>query len=157
MGLICRKDDLILEVGVLEAHQYKDNDKVMLNMLNSGSDSYYANFYCESANTQPVTFAFLFFFKLVWSLILSISVFVLFCFCHCLFCLFACSFVLLIIPVFHHSGVEKKPPEPVWNTFRIWKYSLAEMKFGMCYLFGTSKNFEKMLVSYFAYEDKLLL
>lgn len=60
MGLICRKDDLILEVGVLEAHQYKDNDKVMLNMLNSGSDSYYANFYCESANTHPVTFAFFF-------------------------------------------------------------------------------------------------
>lgn len=64
MGLICRKDDLILEVGVLEAHQYKDNDKVMLNMLNSGSDSYYANFYCESANTQPVTFAFFFFLNL---------------------------------------------------------------------------------------------
>lgn len=45
--------DLIFEVvEVLEAQQYRVDNKVMLNIMNSETNSYYANFYCKSANTS---------------------------------------------------------------------------------------------------------
>ena len=52
-GIDMQEGDLILEVlvGVLEAQQHRDNNKVMLNILNSETDNYYANFNCESAST----------------------------------------------------------------------------------------------------------
>lgn len=141
MGLICRKGDLILEVGVLEAQQRKDDDNVMLNILNSGRDSYYANFYCESANTDPVTFVlFFFFFWFVWSLILSISL---------VFYLLYLSFTIQVL--------KRNPQNQCKALSEHDKYPLGEMKFGMCYLSGTSRNFQKMLLFNFAYEEKLLL
>lgn len=62
-GIDMREGDLILEVvvGVLEAQQYRDDNKVMFNILNSETDNYYANFNRESANTSVTQLHFIFF------------------------------------------------------------------------------------------------
>lgn len=67
-GIDMQKGDLILEVGVgvLEAQQYRDDNKVMLNTLNSETDSYYANFDCKSANTSVTQLHFIAYFPFVF-------------------------------------------------------------------------------------------
>lgn len=67
-GIDKEEGDLIFEVvvGVLEAQQYRVDNKVMLNIMNSETNSYYANFDCKSANTSVTHLHFVVYFPFIF-------------------------------------------------------------------------------------------